>query len=302
MISSSQLISTSLVIDKTRIGYNFSKSPHGKADYEAMHHFITQTCFDQSFAASSKWTSKKHAWTCGRVQLDEGIHLTLGIGYTPHGQRAFFQFNPSKLTDKAWCAFQAALMTMLFQEWNGMIANGNVLTMEFACDVTNASYNDFIFIDTKVRSINTTNDENGTLYLGSMSSSRQIACYDKGKELHDARNIDLDHPLLRVEARLHPSKALYLNELDQVQNPFAPVLIVPRQALLDATALSGSAGRFRKHVSNGYAPNHAYELCAPLDKQNRNAYVEALRQLVPSWWNPAQIWKTAPAALAWTSH
>lgn len=288
-------------MDKVVLGYDFSKSLHGKDDYEGICYFVNSTAMDQSFSKSNYWKSKKHAWSYGRFEIEAGVYITISFGYTPTGHRARFQFNGNQLTQKAVCSMEAIMMCCLFSGWHGFLKNTHVTYVEFAYDVVGANFSDFVFLDSRARTSNNNFEGQGSAYRGSRSSGRHLLAYDKANQLKETKGINLDHPLLRIEARLQPKNRYTLSELPDLPNPFAPTTIVDRQALMSA-ALSGPAFIFRSHLSKGIDVQAAYQMATLGGASAKKEFANGIQQAVPAWWEPAEIWKTVPTTLAWTSY
>jgi len=287
-----------LKIDKIKVGYSFADVPHGKADYEQINYFVNVTCKDQSFARSFSQASKKHAWTEGWVELDKDVWLEVAFGYTPSGHRAFFQFNPSKLTPKARATLEAATMLCLYEEWEGLAKNGHVSYVEFAYDVVGAGYSDFLCIDTRLQSINDMYMKVGGFYLGAKRARRRIAFYDKEYELFKNHKLVLGHRLLRLEACLRPPTKQRLCDLPKLVNPFAPTIVIDRK-LLECCTPSFRMERFRKRVLiQGKNAQDAFSMAVG-SGQAKKEFVQELCSLAPPWWNPTAIWEGAPATLDW---
>jgi hypothetical protein len=280
--------------DLVRLGYSVAASKWALNDRALIRNFFNH-CKSGDIPCHKQWTHKSTGWRYADVACDESERFTVGHGYAPK-ETVTFQFNLRKLGPSGRLALKCTVDDCLIGGWAALVANGNFIKAEIACDVPGVEYFDYYYMDAHVRSGKYMYETLGTTYLGSPRSARQIVCYRKTAQLLHAGAAAAGGQLLRIEARLTRNQML-VEQLLSIKNPFLPVLLVSRRSVSDSNSCI-AFGRFRHLVRQQHYPaQRALEQVAAEDKRDRPLLVNALRALAPPWWSPAEVWSHVPAAL-----
>jgi hypothetical protein len=292
-------IITKLGLDQTRFILRFKNiGTHTQAHENAYDALIYKGVWEHVHACThdlkpgaKHWKTKKGAMTKSVYPLDGGSLLTVALGWSTQGECHFMtvQFNPSKLTDISAIELNATFECMFDWGYEEFFDRAECSYVEIALDVLGANMTDYLFFDTQLKSVNDYYQADGTLYLGSQTSSRYVAVYDKAKEVADKGGPVIEDDWLRIEPRLKPK----VSATDIVDLPcaFATVWVIDKQKLA-GIKYNSAVNVFRNRVlKDGVQPQAAF-LLAP----DKKGLLSALQPSIPDWYNPIAIWGTFPAA------
>lgn len=227
------------------------------------------------------------AFTAISQPLEEGGCLFIRYGYSHKMFKAFFEFNPN-LVDMLELAGHLDLL--LNDGYSSLHQRGIVTYCEFAADIPHAKFQDYVFLDSRLRSGCSGYSSVGSDYIGSRRSNRNFLAYDKRKQLVDCGKQGPKFDLLRIEARIRGSCRFLLSEIAAVASPFKTLIVVDRNAF--AASADTSILKVREELLH-------HEGClqlaySSLSKQQRQLAVAALSAMQPIWWQPDVIWASFP--------
>lgn len=247
-------------------------------------------CTQESKKGARHWKIKNGATTKSLWPLDSGSVLVIALGWSTKANRHFatFQFNPSRLTAEAAIELLASIEQMFWFEYDEFFARAECTYLEIPLDVVGARMADYFFFDTRLKTYNAAYEKNGTLYLGSRTSSRFITVYDKAKEVADKGGPVCLGEWLRIEPHIRPK--VPADQIHALHNPFTTVRVIDRAKL---AAIDGNKAldTFRNRVMSGIQPQAAY--LAAADKKALLAGLESARA---DWFEPEVLWKMYPSA------
>lgn len=283
--------SINVTIDKLCIRYDYNKFKDSATEYHQMWELIDS--INKKEVKGSQWTHKKHSFTTIHLPLSEGS-LVIRHGHSQKSFRTWITFNPSKMSDQSFFELSCHLGMLFHHGWKSLLDRASLNRLDVAVDVAEASYFDYLYVDRKLRTGAGKFIKDGTTYVGSERSTREICAYDKRKEVLDKQKIDLEHELLRVEGRIcYPSK-YGLDDIGKIKNPFDSLIVVDR---LQASKMNNSLVKaFLTRVDAGVPANQAYWE-NPLFK--RKILDDQLGKARPDWWLPDEIWNQYPSSLGW---
>lgn len=239
------------------------------------------------------WSSSKHAFTDCSITLSDAGKLHLRVG-SSHGKLYLKQsLNPTKLSKAGLSDLVCWQETLFNFGYEELYATARVQYIELAVDVPDVALQDIVVIDSSVKSYNEMYSAKGTLYLGSLKSSRQVIVYDKGKQLHEVEGQPLSVQLMRIEAALKP-KATPLNKMGDAMNPFASILVAGRVAVTEHNAATLGWSIFRAAIAKDVCGQRVY---CDLLPEMRKSVVLTLTPLTPSWWSADMAWQNAKLCL-----
>lgn len=183
----------------------------------------------------------------------EKTSIYIKFGANKNGAIVWIDFNPSKLDWESWIDF-TFLCVELFGE-NTVYETFKIQLLELAMDI-NKPMSDYIFLASGISNQNTLFKDNGTLYLGAKYSNRTFIIYDKQKQLQDKKNQIFPHPLTRVEARIRGTN-LTMNQLDSLESPFKPLLVIPKSKL-ENLKQDKALYSFTQSIQQGITGQEAY--------------------------------------------
>ncbi len=287
-----------LRVDRLKLGVDGTHCPLCKDVLK-----IISNLFWNSGSTDSAWKFSKQTkphFQYAHVKFADGAVIHLKFGQS-HGQRkAFLQFNPAMIANASWHQLDHLIADFFPAGYGDLCAHGRVAEIDFACDVPQAHFHDFRFVDTRLQRCSTKFEAAGTLYIGSITGSRELRIYDKQAELNKD-GIAHEEALLRIEASLLLKSVRTLNELvddaakQKLSNPFASLLVVSR-AQLAAGYFEGLMGLFASRVAHGMTAQLAYRSLLTLPSKKVTMVKNGLAQLAPAWWSPATLWlQSAPA-------
>lgn len=236
-----------------------------------------------------------------KVPLGGKSSLTMYTGKLKGG--AYYlklMINPSKMSKESWIRFHEYLATIFDYGYHDLYNIARVCYIEFAADFNGVKFEDIFVLDTRVTKYYDGYINSGTVYLGVRKGSRQIAVYDKKRQL---LKFKINHPdvVTRIEARLCPQN-LPLSELGSITNPFASVIVSPQPQL---EALTGNKQGERFITSafglKGLICSKAKLLLTyfVLTSPYRSKQIaRTLEENQCKWWNPEKIWIKALEALS----
>lgn len=283
--------SINVTIDKLCVRYDYNKFPDSGAEYHQIWELIDS--IKKKEVKGSQWSHKKHSLTTIHLPLSNGS-LVIRHGHSQKSFRTWITFNPGKMSDQSFFELSGHLDMLFHKGWKSLLERASLNRFDVAVDVAEASYCDYLYVDRKLRTGVGKFIEEGTTYVGSERSTREICAYDKRKELLEKQKIDLGHELLRIEGRVcYPSK-YRLDDIGEIKNPFSSLIVVDR---LQASKMSNALVKaFLKRVDAGIPANQAYWE-NPLPK--RKILDGQLGIVRPTWWLPDEIWSQYPSSLGW---
>ena len=278
-----------VLVDRMHVGMVFEDKDD--ANLVATREWV-RSVFHKDFDKPGKvWSSSKgYSLTNASQPLSYG-DLFVRYGYHTKKLRAWYQFNPDKV-DLVELGVHFNLM--LSNGFKTLYSTGIATKTEIAIDIDGASYKNYCFIDTVLRTSDCRFQTAGTLYVGSEFGNRSVICYDKRKEMLETTGEDIGHERLRIETQLRGANKFPLSAIAGVENPFRPIVMIDRKKL--ASSPMSAAAVFRKRLQICQDAQAAF---STLSKSERTATRIALLQLQPSYWNPDKIWKEFPESLHW---
>jgi hypothetical protein len=280
--------------DKIKVKHCYTDSPYGKAEFGQLYGWVDD-CLHGELGKKGSLSKVHPQGSLSRIhqKLPDGGYLDVMYGYAGGKQSAWFQFNPTKLSGNDLATLGGHMSILLDQAFLTLWKSGVVSYAEIAIDVRGALFDDYMYIDTSLRSANKGYEEVGTMYLGSKSSNRSFCCYDKSKQQSHEGIYAVD--TLRIEAKLKEGKAFRLEDVYSLTSPFETLLIVDRLALKKCSHQLVQQFKSRANVP-GASPQVAYLHTPP---KQRGSLQKALRELQPTWWEAEKIWAGFPASLGW---
>lgn len=232
--------------------------------------------------------------TCVSQELDGGGTLFIRFGNHRGDFKAWIEFNPNKV-DIA--EVSGHLLTMLENGMCSLVTRGVVAYCEFAIDVPNAKIEDYVFISRTHRQQNLGWIDQGTIYIGSLSHGELSFCiYDKQKQLREAEGKVVDHPLLRIEARISGKRRFPLNDILKEPSPFSSLLVM-RRGELEQFIADGFLGDV---LSVSGAPHELqYQLKGLQERRHKKPIIDRLSEIEVEWWKPYLLWGRLEASLGW---
>ncbi|MGS1120706.1 hypothetical protein [Rhodanobacter sp. UC4436_H3] len=285
-------------LDKIKMKYYYTGSPHGKDEYGQLHGWIGCS-LNGDFGVKGSLTKVHAESSLSRLhqKLPEGGYVDAMYGQTGKKQKAkqgiWLQFNPSKLSGADLAALKGHMSILLEDGFMTMLRSGWMSYMEINIDIRGVPFDEYMYLDSSLRTASAAFESVGTMYIGSKKSNRRFTVYDKSKE--QKYGGDYATETLRVEAILQGAKGFPLAEIDAQPSPFGTLFVVDRVMLAKST--NPLANEFRSRLTAlGCSPQAAY-LSFPL--KQRKELKKALNELQPDWWKPEQIWKKFPESLDW---
>ncbi len=227
------------------------------------------------------------AFTAMSQPLENGGCLFIRYGYSHKIFKAFLEFNPNHID---MFELRGHLTLLLHHGYDSLLERGIVTYCEFAADVKDAKFQDYLYLDAKLRSGSSFLRFNGSDYVGSERSNRSFLAYDKRKELLDHKKENLAYDLLRIEARLRGSKHFPLKDISAVDSPFGSCHVIDRSTFEMSSTPAISALRDQLPYNDGCLQLAYASLNSKLRQQARCE----LKSMQPHWWKPKDIWKTLP--------
>ena len=185
------------------------------------------------------------------------------------------KFTPALLGEADWVDFRSLLETMFNFGAKEVWENFKVSKLEIALDVK-VPFSEMVCIAPKITEIDFSLVKDGTLYLGHKLGHRSYCIYDKRKQLHEKKKVDLDHDLTRIEVRLR-SLGKTLGQLDSLTSPFGRLIAVRKKTLsrlLEQYPLDLYLKSFIKTIIAGCPAQYAY---LDLDGYTRKRISKLLR-------------------------
>ena len=261
------------------------------ATYKAVWSHILN-CKQDWKKGAKHWKVKNGAMTKSVWPLDGGSVLTVALGFSAIGKSHFMtvQFNPSRFTSDAASEMQCAFQSMFDHWYEEFVDRAECSYIETPLDVFGAKMADYLFFDTRLKSVNAFYEADGTLYLGSRTSSRYTTVYNKAKEIADTGGPVSDTHWLRIEP--HRNVAISAWELPRLPCTFDTLQVIDRKKLtgiVHHTAVT----LFRKRVfEQGMQPQYAYRMAS-----DKGALLHGLKPAVPHWFKPQTFWQAFPAVV-----
>ena len=273
-----------LLIDKLKVVFTIQEDSEMNDRYSCVLNFMS----DMGSDGHQVW-KLKYATRCA-VVLGSGKKLLIQAGISHHRLYVKFEFNPTKLGEKEWADLYSYMSVLMDFGYHTLYDHGKVNYIEIAADAAEVEFDNIFAYDVKVKNANDTYRKEGSIYLGGEKSDRSIIVYDKAKEQLDKFGIKLDHPLLRIEARL-AHLPLTLGELQMVPNPFNSFNIGWMSDL--------------QEKKGGPKWNLFKKQCQTMGVQNalgmaggdRKKILEELSNITSHELNPGNYWNQLPAAL-----
>lgn len=238
------------------------------------------------------WKTAKGAMTKSELPLDGGSKLVVGLGWSSKAQRHFMtvQFNPSRMTSDGAGEFKMAFQCMFDGWYDEFFDRAKVSYIETPLDVIGAKMTDYLYFDTRLRSLDDHYENVGTLGLGSRTSSRYTPVYDKAKEIADKGGPVINANWLRIE----PRRTLDIPAWEIAHMPctFDTLQVIERKKLAGIKH-SLAINLFRKRVfDHMLQPQDAYRMAA-----DRKALLVGLLVARPDWYKPQVLWQDFPTAV-----
>ncbi|HEV2622410.1 MAG TPA: hypothetical protein VGU65_10030 [Frateuria sp.] len=288
---------TRIGLDKMRVRYTYGNSISGNADYQRLQGWVGSSLMGD-FGTKGK-LQKVHpegSLTNVHQKLPEGGYLHLMYGEAGKKQSLWVEFNPAKLSANDLAALKGHLSILLEDGFATLVYSGWMSRVEINIDVDGAVFGDYLYVDTSLRTSNAAYEHSGTMYIGGQKSNRRFTVYDKSKE--QSYGGIYAAPTLRVEAILQNRKGFPLAQTIVQPSPFLTLLILNRAAL--GKSSDPTVGEFIKRAkAPGHSAQAAYQ-SFPL--KQRKGLQQALQELQPAWWQPANIWCGFPASLGWMAY
>lgn len=252
---------------------------------------------DEEFASVSggrKSTYKRFpapsALTRVKQPLASGNSLRCLYGGHKGTYRAWVGMNPT-LSHLGEINFH--LLNMFEQGFETLRRHGAMTAFEFFVDVDHARFDDYLYIDTALRSAHQGYVPKGTMYLGAKRGRRRVKAYDKQKQLASVKAIFLDSPRLRIECTLLGG-AHRIKDICSVPNPFATLHVIEKNEM--AKVACPAAKTFQQLVSWGMSSQKAYQCLSATQKAEMSAVMQYAR---PAWWNAPVAWQRILESLGW---
>jgi hypothetical protein len=289
-------------VDKCSIGLVYSKTPQGDdlphGDVGALiawAHSVKDGEFS-AISGGSKGTYKCFkppvAYTRVTQPLPSGNSLRCQYGCHKGVYRAWVGLNPT-LSHLGEINFH--LQCMFVQGFETLRRHGAMAECEFFVDFDNAAYDDYVYIDTALRSGCPKYSTQGTTYLGSRHGKRSTTVYDKAKHLAETQGVYLSSPRLRIEGKVRGS-VHRLKAITAVPNPFSTFHVIELAALAELKA--PAAVELKKLLGWGMSAQASYGC---LSKAHKIEIADVFLQARPAWWHPAAAWESVLANLGWMS-
>lgn len=280
--------------DKIRVKHCYTDSPYGKAEFGQLYGWV-ENCLHGDFGKKGSLSKVHPQGSLSRMhqKLPEGGYLDIQYGHAGGKQSAWFQFNPTKLSENDLAVVAGHMSILLEHGFLTLWKSGVVSYAEIAVDVRGALFDDYMYIDTSLRSASYGYEKVGTVYLGSDSSNRSFCCYDKSKQQEYKGGYAEE--TLRIEAKLQGGKAFHLADVCSISSPFKTLMVVDRTALKKCT--HPLVQQFKSHANVPGGGSQMAYLHTP--SKQRVGLQKALRELQPSWWMSGKIWDAFPASLGW---
>jgi hypothetical protein len=186
-----------------------------------------------------------------------------------------FELNPSKLTPDNFAEIGGLLMTMFFDHYDELFAQGVVSHAEFFIDVSGEELSNLVLIDSGRR---TTKQCKGTTYHGPRGALRVTVMYDKAKQSK------IGGKLVRIEVRINDRKIKFRDLVEQdLFNPLSTSLVV-------------EAGVLQLAAQKWHSPNLANNIKefglygAIKNKPARKVIWTFLQEHAVPWWQPDLFW------------
>lgn len=218
-----------------------------------------------------------------------GGSLFIRYGYSHKIFKAFYEFNPNLVDMYELSGHFDLLLNFGYQS---LKRRGVVTYCEFAVDVKDVLFQDYLYLDSKLRWGTSVFRNMGSDYIGSERSSRRVIAYDKSKERLDRKKAVLPYDLLRIEAQLRDKKRFPLQDIAAVDSPFDTFYVIDRTAFESSTLPALLALREQLAYNNGCLQLAFASLSSELKKQARSE----LSSMQPNWWQPTDIWATLPGS------
>ena len=291
---------TKLGLDQTRFIIRL-KGVNAKTLYEAngmdaqiylavREHIIS--CTQDWIKGATHWDSSKGPLSNSQFPLDGGSTLYVALGWSTQAKRHFItlQFNCSKLTPMAAIELVGTFDCMFNGGYADFFDRAECNYIELPLDVTGACMTDYLFFDSRLKSYNANYEANGTLYLGSDTSSRWWKIYDKGKQIADTGGPVFHGHWLRIEPCLNMN--IPTSALTSLHSPYDTLCIMHKKKLMDIKH-SIPVRAFRDRIfEHGLQPQAAYLKCV-----SKKELLEHLKSATPSWYDPTVLWETFPTVI-----
>lgn len=294
-----EVIEAKVVIDKVELICNLSSQHFSMILNEFS---LTPECYKGRYKKITKYNkngSKYYAHQCV-MPLHGNSKLIMIAGKTKDSFYLKFILNPSKMSDESWVELHEYMATIFEYGYHSLYAIARVSYIEFAADLKGVDFNDIFVLDNRVTKYKDSFLNIGTLYLGVRKGLRQIAVYDKRKQLSKSGVNHLD-ALTRIEVRLCP-KNLPLSELTSIKNPFASITVSPQSSLEALTGTKGGEGLIKMAYSlRGWLNSKSKLLMAYfmlMSPYRSKQIAETVAKHQYQWWAPELIWAKALEAIA----
>lgn len=278
-------------VDKIKIRVDFTSS--NAAEYIQIQEWARSVFQNEFDKKHSVWSKPGRSQTSVSQELDGGG--TLFILYGRHrGQfRAWFEFNPNKVEI---AELEGRLSTMLEKGMYSLVERGIVAYCEFAIDVPDAQIEDYVFLSRTHRQQGLDWIDRGSVYIGSRSHGELYFCiYDKKRQLLKKDGIVVDHPLLRIEARISGKRRFPLRDILMEPSPFSSLLVL-RRSDVEQFIADGFLGDVL--AVDGMPHELQYQL-AGLQGPHKKPIIDRLSKIEVAWWEPELLWGRLPASLDW---
>jgi hypothetical protein len=282
--------------DKIKVKHCYTDSLYGKAEFGQLYGWV-ENCLHGDFSTKGSLSKVHPQGSLSRMhqKLPEGGYLDVQYGHAGGKQSAWFQFNPTKLSGNDLATMRGHMNILLEHGFMTLWKSGVVSYAEIAIDVRGALFDDYMYIDTSLRSASYGYEKVGTVYLGSKDSNRSFCCYDKSKQ-QDHKGIYAEETL-RIEAKLKGGKAFHLADVCSIPSPFKTLLVIDRGALEKCPH-----PLVQQFKSQAKAPGSNSQVAfLHLPPKQRAGLQKALRELQPTWWEPGKIWEEFPLSLGWVN-
>ncbi len=272
-------------VDKIRVAVYFEHAIDEYERFPAYKWSVVNGDFDKKGILHKSHPSS--AFTSVSQPLTGGGCLFIRYGYSHKMFKAIFEFNPNHVQ---MSELHGHLNLLLHHGYWSLLKRGIVTECEFAVDIKDAKFHDYLFLDRKIRSGSSGFRMVGSDYVGSHRSNRNFLAYDKRKELLDHKKYELGHDKLRIEARIRGAYRFPLKEIAGFASPFNSLLVINRYAF--AASAVPIVSKLREQLQhNDSCLQLAYLGLSP--KHRLQAFA-ALSAMKPIWWQPETIWANFP--------
>ncbi|NIE57778.1 MULTISPECIES: hypothetical protein [unclassified Burkholderia] len=240
-------------------------------------------------------TSKKSVKRSTAIFLSGNIQVDLLSTYGDYFVR--YTIFPQRLSPKAFEEFIYKSEILGPAQYRTTLIKGYLREFEVAVDFVGKKWNEHLYYQPRSRPNSAGKwppSYDGTSYVGSKKSPRQLCVYDKAKQLKAKGLPSKFSILLRIEERVN-GKNLPVTYLSELNNLFSDVLVLCISKLKDSVQKDPLA--WKVFVDQAICQGVPSAL-SNVPKKYKQTFRASLKSCIAPWWNPSKLMSGFPERAA----